>query len=108
LVTDLIDLEKTSDDSSPIPSGINPLLWALIVSQIRIVVKAEISPLAAEFRDMNQRVFVGNGHMSLQTQLALLTQRLGTMERMAMFFGAPLVVAIVGLIVAILTHKVFP
>ncbi len=104
-----IDLSSTPEDSSPIlPPGINPLLWALIVSQIRIVVKAEILPLTREFRDMNQRVFVGNGHTSLQTQLALLTQRLQTMERIAMFFGAPLVVAIVGLIVAILTHKVFP
>ncbi len=46
--------------------------------------------------------------MSLQTQLALLNQRLAAIERMALFFGAPLVVAIVGLIVAILTHKVFP
>jgi len=103
------DLGSIPEDPSPaLPPGINPLLWAVIVSQIRIVVKAEISPLAIEFRDMNQKVFVGNGHMSLQTQLALLTQRLGTIERMAMFLGAPLVVAIVGLIVAILTHKVFP
>ncbi len=107
-MADLSDLTPPPEDSVPLPPGLNPLLWALIVSQIRVIVKAEISPLAVEFRDMNRKVFIGNGHMSLQTQLALLNQRLAAIERMALFFGAPLVVAIVGLIVAILTHKVFP
>lgn len=105
----LIPPSPIPDDASPaFPPGINPLLWAVIVNQIRVVIKAEIAPLAGEFREMNQKVFVGNGHASLQTQLALLSQRLAMIERTAMFLGAPLVVAILGLIVAILTHKVFP